>query len=72
MKLDLEINPAQSILTGLIPINKHLLFSDDALYDGVCGWVSDQAKMNRGLEAREVCLHAEKESQTHEWPWGGL
>lgn len=59
----MQINLAQSILTDLIPINKLLLCSSgDVRYDGVCGWISDQAKMWQVSRGWASLLHSEKES----------
>lgn len=65
MQLNLEINLAQSFLTDLIPINKFLLCSlGDAYYDGVCGCVSDQARMWQVSRGWASLLYSEEEKQT--------
>lgn len=63
MQLDMEIYLAQSILTDLIPISKLLLCSlGDVCYDGVCDWISDQAKMWQMSRGWASLLHSEEES----------
>jgi len=49
----------------LTPIEKFFLCSlGDVHYDGVCGWVSDQAKMWQVSRGWSSLLHSEEQSQT--------